>query len=182
MLFFNNTHYCLLIYSIRNHRDLSGSTLRIANACYKAKSSILSNMCAIVTRPYACSWMLKDRSLQFRQPVDIDIDNQTSIQPQCIYISWPLGNVCIALLPAIHFMQWRNVLSECIVSRWARAKIIARHLVRIYITLRKTKLRNIAHLRCSWNKKNHYASPSRFVRISILYFVFISDSVISETI
>lgn len=149
MLFFNNTHYCLLIYSIRNHRDLSGSTLRIANACYKAKSSILSNMCAIVTRPYACSWMLKDRSLQFRQPVDIDIDNQTSIQPQCIYISWPLGNVCIALLPAIHFMQWRNVLSECIVSRWARAKIIARHLVRIYITLRKTKLRNIAHLRCS---------------------------------
>lgn len=54
----------------------SRSMLRIANARYNAnaKSSILSNMCAIITRPFACSWMLKDRLLQFEQPVDIDIE------------------------------------------------------------------------------------------------------------
>lgn len=76
----------------------------------------------------SCTWTLESQPLQFGQPVDIDIDSQTSIQPQCIYMSRPLGDVGIAL----SVCTWCNGKTLHLrartrfVSRRARAKIIAR--------------------------------------------------------
>jgi len=83
--------------------------------------------------------MLEDRPLQFEQSVDIDIDSQTSIQPQCIYIShWEMS--ASHFYPHLYAMGKLH-LQRCIVSHRARAKIIARHVhsARIRVALRKMK-------------------------------------------
>jgi len=93
-----------------------------------------------ITRSFARFWMLEDRPLQFGQPVDIDIDSQTSIQPQCIYIShWEMS--ASHFYPHLLYAMGKLHLQRCIVSRRARAKIIARHIhsARICVALRKMK-------------------------------------------
>lgn len=174
------THFIHFLPTIRNYRDLSGSTICIANAYCNAntKLSTLSNMCAVITRPFACSWMLENRPLQFGQSVDIDIDNQTSIQPQCIYISQDVrvalpsvstlyNGKTLHLSARVHCIAWnscKNHYPTCTLGTYS-CHIKENETLHIYVAWKKRKI----IMRC-------HHGPSE------IHFVFISDSVISKII
>lgn len=108
---------------------------RSANCKLHKRSSTLSNVCSQHRQGNAeslASVRREHRPIQFGQPVDIDIDSQTTIQPRCIYMSQPSGNVCVALPPAPTLCDRKashlSARTHCApTSAGVHTKIITRH-------------------------------------------------------